>query len=111
MDNLHPVAAVDSLADGACRSVEVRGQRLLLARVGDGFHAVDDTCPHRGAPLGSGFLQGREVFCPLHGWSFDVTSGACLTRPDKPLRRYATVIRDGQVWVSLTPSESASGPV
>lgn len=109
MDDFHPVAAVDSLADGACRSIEIRGQRLLLARLGDEFHAVDDTCPHRGAPLGSGFLQGREVFCPLHGWSFDVISGACLTRPDKPLRRYSTAVRDGWVWISLTSSDSATG--
>jgi nitrite reductase (NADH) small subunit/3-phenylpropionate/trans-cinnamate dioxygenase ferredoxin subunit len=111
MDNFHPLAAVDSLADGACRSFEVRGLRLMLVRLGAEFHVVDAACPHRGAPLGSGFLQGREVFCPLHGWSFDVTSGACLTRPDKPLRRYVTVLRDGQVWVSLIPSESAAGPV
>ena len=96
-----PIAHIDSLAAGSCRSIEVRGRRLLLANVEGRFHAVDDTCPHRGASLGSGFLQGCEVFCPLHGWSFDVTTGAGQTRPDKPLRSYSTLVRDGQVWVAM----------
>lgn len=96
---LSAVAPVDSLAEGSCRTVEVQGRRLLLARVEGQFYAVDDTCPHRGAPLGGGFLQGCEVFCPLHGWAFDVRTGAGLTNPDKPLRRYPTLVRDGKVWV------------
>ena len=55
------------------------------------------------------FLQGCEVFCPLHGWSFDVTTGAGLTRPDKPLRSYATQVRDGQVWVAVEPLDPTAG--
>lgn len=101
MDNFVDVAAVDSLPPGQCRTVEVRGKRLALANVAGVFHAIDDTCPHRGAPLGAGYLEGHRLFCPMHGWEFDVTSGACLARPEKPLRHYATMVRDGRVWVAV----------
>jgi 3-phenylpropionate/trans-cinnamate dioxygenase ferredoxin subunit len=104
-----PVAPVDSLADGACRSVEAGGRRLLLAKVEGRFYVTEDACPHRGASLGGGFLQGCEIFCPLHGWSFDVTHGTGLTRPDKPLRTYRTEVRDGQVWAAITNPEPAAG--
>jgi len=101
MQNFFDVAAVDSLEPGRCRTVEVNGRRLALINVGGTFHALDDTCPHRGAPLGAGYVEGARLFCPMHGWEFDATSGACLTRPDQPVNHYATMIRDGRVWVSL----------
>lgn len=99
------VAACDSLAVGAVRSVEVHGRRLAVAHLADGFFAIDDACPHRGTPLGAGFVKDCVVHCPQHGWGFDLRTGACDVRPDKPVRTHPVTIRDGQVWVSL---ESAS---
>jgi nitrite reductase/ring-hydroxylating ferredoxin subunit len=38
---------------------------------------LDDTCPHRGAPLSKGWLTKEPhsghtcVVCPYHGWAFD----------------------------------------
>jgi len=90
-----------SLAAGSCRTVEVRGRRIALVRAGEGFHAVDDACPHRGGALGAGFLDGTTLHCPLHGWGFNVRNGECLTRPDKPVRSYPTRVSDGRVWISL----------
>ncbi len=81
--------------------MEVQGRRLTLANVAGDFRVVDDRCPHRGAPLGAGYLDGARLYCPLHGWEFDVTTGACLTRPDLPLKPLAVAVREGRVWVDL----------
>jgi len=86
--------------------VETRGLRVTLVRVEEGFHAVEDTCPHRGASMGSGFLDGCTLHCPLHGWAFDVRTGAGLTRPDKPLRSFPTKVAEGRVWIELGPGPS-----
>ncbi|HAB17712.1 MAG TPA: Rieske 2Fe-2S domain-containing protein [Verrucomicrobiota bacterium] len=101
MSQWYDIAAADSLPPGQCRSVEVRGRRLALANVGGVFHAMDDTCPHRGVPLGAGYLDGQRLFCPLHGWEFDATTGACVTRPDRPLQKYPVEVQDGRVIVEL----------
>jgi 3-phenylpropionate/trans-cinnamate dioxygenase ferredoxin component len=45
------------------------------------FHAIDDTCPHRGGPLSEGELEGEVVRCPWHGSTFSVTTGAVLSPP------------------------------
>jgi nitrite reductase (NADH) small subunit len=95
------VADVDSVAEGAGRSVEVRGRRFALFRSEGRFHLVDDLCPHRGASLGAGWFERGEVFCPLHGWAFNVATGACSTRPDRPVRSYRTMIHQGQVWAAI----------
>lgn len=95
------IADVASLEEGKGRSVEAMGRRYALFRVGGEFHAIDDQCPHRGAPLGAGWFENGHVHCPLHGWAFDVATGACATRPDRPVKRHATKVEDGRVWLAI----------
>ena len=54
---------------------EVTGQTLAVFNVDGVFHAIDNTCVHRGGPLGEGELKGAIVTCPWHGWQYDVTTG------------------------------------
>jgi nitrite reductase/ring-hydroxylating ferredoxin subunit len=94
-------AEVSSLPPGRGRTVELRGKRLALFHVGDQFHAIDDDCPHRGGSLGTGWCENGEVYCPLHGWAFDIATGTCKTRADRPVKSYPTQVRDGRVWIAL----------
>jgi nitrite reductase (NADH) small subunit/3-phenylpropionate/trans-cinnamate dioxygenase ferredoxin subunit len=102
MNEYVAVAETSSLAPGEGRTVEIRGRRIALWNVEGRFHAIDDTCPHRGGPLGAGVLDGGRVHCPLHGWAFDPTTGACLTNPARPVACHPTRVEDGQVWVALS---------
>jgi len=101
MENWVDIADADSLAVGTCRTVEVGGRQFALARVADGFHLVDNACPHRGTSLGAGTIDANFVYCPLHGWAFNLVSGACPDRPEKSVRTYPVELRDGKVWVQL----------
>ena len=93
------VAAAASLAPGQGRTVHVRGREFAVWNLEGQFYCIDDQCPHRGGPLGSGMLQEGEVICPLHGWGFDLRTGACLTRPDRPVKTYPTRVLDGEVQI------------
>lgn len=104
------VAEVASLPPGKGRSIEVRGRRLALFNVEGRFHTIDDDCPHRGGPLGVGWFEGCQVHCPLHGWTFNVITGACDVRPEQPVRTYPTEIRGDRVWVALPAEASTAGP-
>jgi nitrite reductase (NADH) small subunit/3-phenylpropionate/trans-cinnamate dioxygenase ferredoxin subunit len=73
------VARADEIKPGTGKTVELSGRKLAIFNVDGKFHAIDDVCPHRGGPLGEGFLEGKNVTCPWHAWEFDVTSGQCLT--------------------------------
>jgi nitrite reductase/ring-hydroxylating ferredoxin subunit len=75
------VATVREVPVGQGRQVTVNGRKIALFNVGSSFYAIDDTCPHRGASLWEGELNGREVICPWHGAGFDVTTGAHLCPP------------------------------
>ena len=52
-----------------------------------GAWMVQRTCPHRDADLSVfGELDGDELVCTLHGWRFDLQTGACRNADDRPLR-------------------------
>jgi nitrite reductase/ring-hydroxylating ferredoxin subunit len=75
------VATVQEVPTGKAKQVQVSGRTLALFNVNGTFYAVDDTCPHRGAPLWEGQLEQKEVECPWHGARFDVTTGSVLCPP------------------------------
>src|SRR5215207_11605063 len=96
------VANTFDLHDGEMKEVSAGETRILLARVGDNFHAVSAVCPHYGAPLAEGALCGTRVVCPWHHAAFDVASGNLEEPPAlDALMSYGVRVEDGQVFVSL----------
>ena len=94
-------AEIASLPPGRGRSLEVGGHRLALFNLDGVFHAIDDDCPHRGGPLGAGWFENGCVHCPLHGWAFNVVTGACDVRPERPVATHPVEVREGRVWIGL----------
>jgi len=80
---------------------EVNGKTLAVFNVDGAFHAIDNTCIHRGGPLGEGDLEGSVVTCPWHGWQYDVTTGACVANPAAKVERYEVKVEGTDVKVLL----------
>jgi len=78
---------------------EVNGKTLAIFNVDGTFHAIDNTCIHRGGPLGEGDLEGSVVTCPWHGWQYDVTTGACVANPVAKVERYEVKVEGTDVKV------------
>ena len=93
------VAQVGEIPPGEARVVVVAGRPVAVFNVGGTFYATDNTCLHRGARLGEGFLDGDVVTCPLHGWQYDVRSGQSFTNPAARLRTYRVLVEGGEVKV------------
>jgi phenylpropionate dioxygenase-like ring-hydroxylating dioxygenase large terminal subunit len=61
--------------------VERIGRRFVFWRSADGIaHAQLDRCPHLGAALSSGRVEGDRIVCPFHGFHFD-RDGRCTHIP------------------------------
>jgi nitrite reductase (NADH) small subunit len=86
---------------GAIREVDVAGKAIAVANVAGQFHAIDNTCLHRGGPLGDGLLEGKIVTCPWHGWQFDVTTGRVAQNGTVGVACYAVDLRGGDIFVDL----------
>lgn len=112
----HPAAAEADLRDRPL-AANVLGRELVLWRDGAGrAHAFDDRCPHRGASLSLGRVQGDMLQCAYHGWCFG-GDGRCrhvpaVPRFDPPAGHAATAHRvaasHGMLFVQLggeTPTD------
>ena len=97
----HNAAEAASLPPGTGRTVEIRGRRFALFNVDGTFYAIDDACSHRRAPLGAGSLEGGQVYCPMHGWCFDVRTGACDSNPERPVSTYPVRVESGEVQIQF----------
>ena len=95
------VIAVSDLPPGEATEVTVGAEAVALFNVGGTFHALSNRCPHRGGPLGQGFVDGSEVSCPWHNWTFDVSTGRNTTNGDMRVPRHEVKVVDGQVLVRL----------
>ena len=94
------VGRAEDVPPGRGATVELHGgKELALYNVGGEFYAIENFCPHRGAPLADGALTGHAVECDWHGWKFDVRTGACLNRPDQPVESYEVFVEDG--WIKI----------
>jgi len=81
-DGFVPVARASTLAPGTMTWVVVDRERMVIANVDGAYHALRDSCGHRGAPLSKGRLVGHEIECPLHFARFDVRTGKLVTGPN-----------------------------
>ena len=95
------VAKATDIAPDQIREIQLDGTTIALANVAGQFHAISNTCLHRGGPLGQGALQGNVVTCPWHGWSFDVTSGKVSPNQTAGVACYLVELRGEGVYVDV----------
>jgi nitrite reductase (NADH) small subunit len=95
------VATRADIADGTGKTVDVSGKPIALFNVGGKFYAIDNTCKHRGGPLGEGELDGTNVICPWHGWEYDITTGANLDDPNVKVGCYPVKLDGDDILVEV----------
>lgn len=96
------VAATHELPAGACARAQLSdGGEVAVCNVDGEYYAIDNFCPHRGAPLSEGSLTGSIIECGLHGWQFDVRTGECLTVPER-LKTYNVTTDEGLIKIKLS---------
>lgn len=101
MPTRHAVADVSEIPAGRGKSFEVAGRQIAVFRVADRWHAIDNTCPHRGGPLADGPLLGDVVSCPWHGWQFELATGKSTRNPAVCVSQYSASVEGSTVYVEV----------
>ncbi len=95
------VANTGDVAPGTGTVAEINGKSLAVFNVDGTFHVIDNTCVHRGGPLGEGDLDGEVVTCPWHGWEFNVKTGVSVNNPSACVASYPVVVDGDEIQVDL----------
>ena len=96
------VGSVNDLKTGRAKTVVAGDRRIALYHTESGFYASDNTCPHRGGPLGEGDIIGEEIICPWHLWGFEIGTGMCTGDPRIRIAVHEVKIEGGRVLVKLS---------
>ena len=89
------------LPPGQCTELVVNGKPVALFNVDGRIFATSNICLHRGGPLGQGMLEGHEVMCPWHAWTWDVRTGENTANPTLKVDAYEVRVEDGVVLVRV----------
>jgi nitrite reductase/ring-hydroxylating ferredoxin subunit len=112
----HVVAAVDEIAPGTSKVVDVNGRAIGIFNVNGEYFALLNRCPHAGAELCKGQivglvqsdgvgdyqLQRQDEFlrCPWHGWEFEIRTGQSWCDPRKTrIRKFDVKVEPGETLV------------
>lgn len=92
-------AKQNEIPAGTVREVHLGSLTIALANVDGKFYALNNSCLHRGGPLGQGELSGTVLTCPWHGWQYQVSTGQVTFNPEMRVDTYPVELRDDEVWV------------
>ncbi len=94
-------AKTSEIPPNSGKALSVNGKAIAVFNVEGAFYALDNTCLHRGGPLGEGELDGTSVTCPWHGWQYDVTTGKTLETPDQGVEKYEVKVEGEDLLIAL----------
>jgi nitrite reductase (NADH) small subunit len=82
------------------REFSCNGKMVCVTNVDGEIYAMENTCLHRGGPLGEGVIEGGKVICPWHGWAWDPKTGQAGP-PDAKIAVYPVKIEGGDVLIDM----------
>ena len=101
MPTLTKVAKTSEIPVGSGKVIEAAGKTIAVFNCEGTFCAIDNTCKHRGGPLGEGSLAGTTVTCPWHGWEYDVSTGECQMDSSIKVQKFDVKVEGDDIFVSV----------
>ena len=72
------ICRIEEIPEGEARMFSVAETVIAVFHVGGRFFALANGCPHAGASLAHGIIEGDTVRCRIHHWRFSIPDGKYL---------------------------------
>jgi nitrite reductase/ring-hydroxylating ferredoxin subunit len=96
---------VSDLEEGKLTEICVAGKRIGLLKKSNTIVAFAALCPHAGAALCSGWLDGfGRIVCPEHKYRFDPANGRNTSGEGYKLVTYQVQLMDDAIFVGFIKS-------
>ena len=104
------VANLDQLHGDGPHALSASGFDVVVVRTPAGLRAFEGRCPHQGALLGEGELDGDKLVCRNHRWRFSADSGQREGGPEC-LASCPVVERQGSIFVDVSGLSRGPGRI
>ncbi|PSQ18906.1 ferredoxin [Halobacteriales archaeon QS_8_69_26] len=102
------VGTTEEVIEDSPMAVPVNGTAVAVFHHEDGFHAVDNRCPHMGFPLTEGTVEDGILTCHWHHARFEISCGNTFDPWADDVPNYPVEVRDGDVYVGVDPQRDLS---
>jgi 3-phenylpropionate/trans-cinnamate dioxygenase ferredoxin subunit len=100
-DDWHRVGPAAQFPVASVRPAKVAGVLFAVGQASEGFFALEGLCPHAGAALGRGTVEGTLLSCPKHGFVFDVRTGVCQDDSECSVRAFPVRVHEGLLQIRI----------
>jgi nitrite reductase/ring-hydroxylating ferredoxin subunit len=82
--------------EGNMSVFSIAGSDILVGRKNGKLFACDNSCPHRGASLSKGQLDGENIICYMHGYEYNIFDGRLIRM--KSWKKESSWIEQNPEW-------------
>ena len=93
----HDLIAIDELPVGETTYCTCDGRELFVYRDENAINVYDSRCPHQVTDIPDLALEDCKLTCPKHNWAFDVRTGECIEKGNRPLNRFENKQENGRL--------------
>ncbi len=94
----HKLIAIEELSEGVSQ-LDYADRSCFVNRHGDDIKVFDSRCPHQITNIPVLALDGNTLTCPKHSWKFDINSGDCIEKGNRPLQDIRHKVENGFLMV------------
>ncbi len=96
------VADLNDLQINEGKAINVKNLSIALFRLPNNkVYAIENSCPHIGAPLDSGLVENQTITCLWHSWCFSLIDGYSTNCPNVKVQIYPTQIKENKVLIQI----------
>ena len=98
---LKKLLTYSEIRNNSAKAISVDGNDIAIFNVEGKIYALKNVCPHQHfSLLHEGEICDGAVTCPMHGWTFDLATGASRTGQGKATT-YPVRIKGNDILVEL----------
>ena len=96
----HEVIAIDALKEDTVTYVQGGVRDLFIYSRNEMIKVFDSRCPHQRTNIPELALQEDCILtCPKHQWKFDIRTGECIEKGNRPLNQFESRVVEGRLEV------------
>jgi len=96
------VCKLHDLTENQGKAFKIKEHPVAIFKLSNGeIYAIENSCPHAGAPLDNGTVEGYEVSCLWHSWAFDLKDGSSSNCPGSKVKTYEVKIEADSVLIEI----------
>ena len=94
----HELLPTDKIPDGKVTYAAADGRNLFHLPRRRRNARVRLRCPHQVTNIPHLALEGSRLTCPKHQWAFDIKTGKCVEKGNRPLKHFETKVENGKLY-------------